>query len=190
MPRSEGKVSEALQLNWCWCQSMYGSSAWQCILTINVTFLEAVKLQTEKLSWLGTGPEHRCRAFNLPIIGKMEEDKIPIQPLLHGPMWSHCNPTFGELREFLKRRNIFKYGLILTQIPSLLLIVRLTESKWCNLVVLPILSSFTNIQSRWQRDCMGNNTPQWQRKKRAHVHTKGTDYVLYCFMIFIFIMLV
>lgn len=59
--------------------------------------------------------------------------------------------AFGELREFLKRQNIFKYGLILTQIPSLLLIVQLTETKWYNLEVLPTLSSVTNAahESAW-----------------------------------------
>lgn len=65
----------------------------------NVTFLEAVKLWSRKKKekksrgWLGTGPEYRCRAFNLPVMGKMEEDKIPILPFLRDPMWSHCNTT-------------------------------------------------------------------------------------------------
>lgn len=82
--------------------------------------------------------------------------------------------AFGELREFLKRQNIFKYGLILTQIPSLLLIVQLTESKWYNLVVLPILSSTTNHTAEitaWATLHLAD------KKKQAHAHIEGADYI-------------
>lgn len=74
-------------------------------------FSEAVKLQSKKWSWLGTAPEDRRRAFNLLVMGKMEEDKIPIQPFLQGPKWSHCNPTgyLGHGRKFLKT-NILEYN--------------------------------------------------------------------------------
>lgn len=110
MPRTEAKVSKAPQLVsmpqhvWLKCLAVHhNNKMWH--------FSEAVKLQSKKWSWLGTAPEDRCRAFNLLIMGKMEEDKIPIQPFLQGPKWSHCNPTgyLGHGRKFLKT-NILEYN--------------------------------------------------------------------------------
>lgn len=103
-------------------------------------------------------------------MGKMEEDKIPIQPFLHGPnvITPQSDRAFGELREFLKRHNIFKYGLILTQIPSRRLIVQLAESKWYNLVVLPTLSSITNDTALMT---MGLHEQYYTKKENRHMFT-------------------
>lgn len=110
MPRTEVKVSKAPQLVsmpqhvWLKCLAVHhNNKMWH--------FSEAVKLQSKKWSWLGTAPEDRRRAFNLLVMGKMEEDKIPIQPFLQGPKWSHCNPTgyLGHGRKFLKT-NILEYN--------------------------------------------------------------------------------
>lgn len=110
MPRTEVKVSKAPQLVsmpqhvWLKCLAVHhNNKMWH--------FSEAVKLQSKKWSWLQTAPEDRRRAFNLLVMGKMEEDKIPIQPFLQGPKWSHCNPTgyLGHGRKFLKT-NILEYN--------------------------------------------------------------------------------
>lgn len=110
MPRTEAKVSKAPQLVsmpqhvWLKCLAVHhNNKMWH--------FSEAVKLQSKKWSWLGTAPEDRRRAFNLLVMGKMEEDKIPIQPFLQGPKWSHCNPT-GYLRYGRKffKTNILEYN--------------------------------------------------------------------------------
>lgn len=49
-------------------------------------------------------------------MGKMEEDKIPIQPFLHGlnVITLQSGRAFGDLREFLKRQSFFECGVLHT----------------------------------------------------------------------------